>query len=204
MIVSKKMTMLKHSEACERNKDPILKILQHALSNSHSVLEIGSGTGQHAVHFAKNLPHLIWQPSDLVENLASIKERVELECTNNLKPPVELDVCKIPWKVSDIDGVFAANTFHIMSWDMVENFFSGLGEILKGGGVLCVYGPFKYEGKYTSESNEKFDGYLKKRDPLSGIRDFEQVNKLAIEQELRLLEDHKMPANNQCIVWERL
>ncbi|NIX15730.1 MAG: DUF938 domain-containing protein [Candidatus Dadabacteria bacterium] len=194
--------MLKHSEACERNKDPILKILKDVLSNCNRVLEVGSGTGQHAVHFAKNLPHLIWQPSDIHENLASLKERIELEGSDNLKPPVEIDVSKRPWQVSDIDAVFTANTFHIMSWEMVENFFSGLGEILKSGGVLCVYGPFKYSGKYTSESNKKFNRFLKNRDPQSGIRDFEDVNKLAIRQGLVFIEDHKMPANNQCIIWK--
>jgi len=195
--------MLKFSDACERNKDPILKILKHGFNNSNLVLEIGSGTGQHAVYFGKHLSHLNWQPTDLNENLASIKERIELEATDNVKSPIELDVSKHPWPILDVDAVFTANTFHIMSWELVENFFVGLGEVLNSSGALCVYGPFKYRGKYTSESNEKFDGFLKSIDPQSGIRDFEAVNKLAIEQGLRLLEDHQMPANNQCIVWKR-
>ena len=195
--------MLKFSDACERNKDPILKILKHEFNNSNLVLEIGSGTGQHAVYFGKHLSHLNWQPTDLNENLASIKERIDLEATDNVKPPIELDVSKHPWPILDVDAVFTANTFHIMSWELIENFFVGLGEVLNISGALCVYGPFKYRGKYTSESNEKFDGFLKSRDPQSGIRDFEDVNLLAIEQGLRLLEDHKMPANNQCIVWKR-
>ncbi len=194
--------MLKFSDACERNKDPILKILKHEFNNSNLVLEIGSGTAQHAVYFGKHLSHLNWQPTDLNENLASIKERIELEATDNVKPPIELDVSKHPWPILDVDAVFTANTFHIMSWELVENFFVGLGEVLNRRGALCVYGPFKYKGKYTSESNEKFDGFIKSRDPQSGIRDFEAVNKLAIEQGLRLLEDHQMPANNQCIVWK--
>ncbi len=194
--------MLKFSDDCERNKDPILKILKHGFNNSNLVLEIGSGTGQHAVYFGKHLAHLNWQPTDLNENLASIKERIEIEATDNVKPPIELDVSKYPWPILDVDAVFTANTFHIMSWELVENFFVGLGEVLNRSGALCVYGPFKYRGKYTSESNEKFDGFLKSRDPQSGIRDFEAVNKLAIEQGLRLLEDHQMPANNQCIVWK--
>ena len=194
--------MINYSEACERNKAPILKILKEVLSDCHRMLEIGSGTGQHAVYFAKNLPHLIWQPSDLDENLPSIKERIDLEGTDNLMAPIELDVSKRPWQVSDVDAVFTANTFHIMSWELVEYLFYGLGGVLKTGGVLCVYGPFKYEGKYTSESNEKFDGFLKNRDPRGGIRDFEAVDKLAIEQGLRLINDYSMPANNQCIVWK--
>ena len=195
--------MLKFSDACERNKDPILKILKHGFNNSNLVLEIGSGTAQHAVYFGKHLSHLNWQPTDLNENLASIKERIELEATDNVKSPIELDVSKHPWPVLDVDAVFTANTFHIMSWELVENFFVGLGEVLNRRGALCVYGPFKYRGKYTSESNKKFDGFIKSRDPQSGIRDFEAVNKLAIEQGLRLLEDHQMPANNQCIGWKR-
>jgi len=167
------------------------------------VLEVGSGTGQHAVCFSKNLPHLIWQPSDLKENLSSIKERIDLEGNDNLKAPIKLDVSMLPWPISDIDAVFTANTFHIMSWELVGHFFTGLSEILNAGGALCVYGPFKYKGKYTSESNEKFDGFLKSADPQSGIRDFEDVNKLAIQQGLKLIKDYGMPANNRCIVWER-
>ena len=194
--------MLKFSDACERNKDPILKILKHGFNNSNLVLEIGSGTGQHAVYFGKHLSHLNWQPSDLKENLASIKERIELEATDNVKPPVELDVSKHPWPILDVDAVFTANTFHIMSWELVENFFVGLGKVLNRGGALCVYGPFKYKGKYTSESNEKFDIFLKNRDPQSGIREFEDVNILAIQQGLQLIKDYCMPANNQCIVWK--
>jgi len=194
--------MLKFSDACERNKDPILKILKHEFNNSNLVLEIGSGTGQHAVYFGKHLSHLNWQPTDLNENLASIKERIELETTDNVKPPVELDVSKHPWPILHVDAVFTANTFHIMSWELVENFFVGLGEVLNSSGALCVYGPFKYRGKYTSESNKKFDGFLKSRDPQSGIRDFEDVNILAIQQGLKLIKDYSMPANNQCIVWK--
>jgi cyclopropane fatty-acyl-phospholipid synthase-like methyltransferase len=195
--------MLKFSDACERNKDPILKILKHEFNNSNLVLEIGSGTAQHAVYFGKHLSHLNWQPTDLNENLASIKERIELEATDNVKPPIELDVSKHPWPILDVDAVFTANTFHIMSWELVEHFFLGLGKILRNNGILCAYGPFKYRGKYTSESNEKFDGFLKSRDPQSGIRDFEAVDKLAAKQGLVLFEDHQMPANNQCIVWKR-
>ena len=195
--------MLKFSEACERNKDPILKILAEVLSKYNKVLEIGSGTGQHAVYFAGNLPHLIWQPSDLDENLSCIEERIDLEGSDNLKAPIELDVSRHPWPVTDTNAVFTANTFHIMSWELVEYFFMGLRGVLKNGGTLCVYGPFKYDGKYTSESNKKFDGYLKKRDPSSGIRDFEEVDRLAAEQGLKLIADHKMPSNNQCIVWKR-
>ena len=195
--------MLSLSDACERNKDPILNILRDAFGSSRRVLEIGSGTGQHAVYFAKNLPHLVWQTSDLPEYLSGLNERLNQEGPNNVKPPLELNVCDHPWPVSSIDAVFSANSLHIMSWESVVHFFQGIGEVLMQDGILCVYGPFRYEGKYTSESNASFDQYLKQRDPLSGIRDFEAVNRLAEEQGLNLLKDYSMPANNQTLVWKR-
>ena len=195
--------MLNLSDACERNKDPILNILRDAFSSSHRVLEIGSGTGQHAVYFAKNLPHLVWQTSDLQEYLSGLNEWLNQEGPNNVKPPLELNVCHHPWPVSSIDAVFSANSLHIMSWESVIHFFQGIGEVLMKDGILCIYGPFRYEGKYTSESNASFDQYLKQRDPLSGIRDFEAVNRLAEEQGLNLLKDYSMPANNQTLVWKR-
>ena len=195
--------MLKHSEACERNKYPILKILRNVFSNSKNVLEIGSGTGQHAVYFGKNLSHLTWQPTDLKENISDITERIELEGTKNVRLPIELDVTKHPWPVSGVDAIFTANTFHIMSWEYASDFFKGGGNVLTGEGVMCIYGPFKYNGEFTTESNAEFDKWLKSRGLESGIRDFEEVNKLALEQGFKLASDHNMPANNQCIVWNR-
>ena len=164
--------MLSLSDYFELNKDPILKILVDVLGNIHNVLEIGSGTGQHGVYFAENLPHLVWYTSDLPENLPEITERIAREGPENLRDPLALDVCDRPWPVSSMDAIFSANTLHIMPWNTVENFFEGIGEVLVKGGVLCVYGPFRYGGRYTSESNARFDQYLKQRDPLSGIKDF--------------------------------
>lgn len=195
--------MLVFSEACERNKDPILRILADAFRDCRHVLEIGSGTGQHAVHFARHLPHLIWQPTDLPENLAELTERVEREGPSNLRMPIALDVRSHPWPSEPVDGVFSANSFHIMDWGSVEDFFQGVGPVLNAGGVLCVYGPFRYGGCYTSASNASFDRHLKSRDPESGIRDFEAVNELAGAQGLRLTADHAMPAINQTLVWRR-
>jgi len=191
------------SEAAERNKGPILGILTRELARTRHVLEIGSGTGQHAVCFAAHLPHLTWQPSDLGEYLPELRERLPLEGGTNLLPVIELDVRADPWPVGPVDGVFSANTLHIMSWSSVREFFRGVGSVLAVPGVLCVYGPFRYGGRYTSESNAVFDAHLRKRDPEGGIRDFEALEELARRQGLQLAADHAMPANNQLLVWKR-
>lgn len=191
------------SEACERNKGPILTILAEAFAQTRAVLEIGSGTGQHAVHFAAHLPHLSWQPSDRAEYLPGLQERIAREASANLRPAVELDVHTLPWPVESVDAVFTANTLHIMEWAAVAAFFRGVGSVLGAPGVLCVYGPFRYRGHYTSASNAQFDKYLQARDPHSGLRDIEEVNILSSEQGLYLLADHSMPANNQLLIWHK-
>jgi len=191
------------SEACERNKGPILEILAGAFAHTRKVLEIGSGTGQHATHFAAHLPHLIWQPSDTGDYLTGLRERIEYEGTPNLRPPVELDVRALPWPAEPVDAVFTANTLHIMGWDAVKDLFRGVGAVMSGPAILCIYGPFRYGGRFTSASNADFDRYLRARDPESGIRDFEEVNTLSSEQGLTLLADHSMPANNQLIIWHK-
>jgi cyclopropane fatty-acyl-phospholipid synthase-like methyltransferase len=195
--------MLTQSEACERNKGPILTVLRGELAATRRVLEIGSGTGQHAVHFATQLPSLVWQPSELAENLAQLAERIALEGPANLRAPLALDVRADPWDVAPADTVFSANTLHIMSWSDVQHFFRGVGGVLEAAGVLCVYGPFRYCGRHTSASNAEFDAYLKRRDPLSGVRDFEALDALARAQGLTLAADHPMPANNRTLVWRR-
>jgi len=194
---------IRHSEACERNKEPILNILKDVLSECSHVLEIGTGTAQHAVHFGKNLRHLIWQTSDLKDNIPDIAERINLEGAENVIMPLEIDVTENPWPIDTADAVFTANTLHIMSWSSVPHFFNGVGKILTSSGILCIYGPFKYSGDFTSESNRDFDEWLKSRNPESGIRDFENVNKLASDQGLKLIKDYSMPANNQLIVWRK-
>lgn len=194
--------MLPLSEASERNKAPILAILKDVFAAAANVLEIGSGTGQHAVYFASNLPHLIWQPSDRPDAVYWLRQRVLEEGPANLKPPLSLDVSEHPWQIS-VDAVFSANTLHIMSWQEVEHFFRGVGEALQESGVLCVYGPFRYAGGYTSDSNARFDRSLRAQRPHMGIRDFEAVDQLASERGLRLAADHPMPANNQLLVWRK-
>ena len=196
--------MLTLSEACERNKGPILEVLRSEFAASRSVLEVGSGTGQHAVHFAAHLPHLTWQPSELGEHLAPLAERIRLEGTANLRAPIALDAREHPWPVAPVDAVFSANTLHIMAWSAVRAFVRGVGGCLAAPGVLCVYGPFRFRGQYTSDSNAQFDGWLKARDPDSGIRDFEALERLARAQGLVFTADHPMPANNRTLVWRRL
>ncbi len=191
------------SDYFELNKDPILEILVAVLGNSHSVLEIGSGTGQHGVYFAENLPHLVWHTSDIPEYLPEITERIAREGPGNLRGPLALNVCDRPWPVSSMDVIFSANTLHIMPWKTVEHFFEAIGDVLVKGGVLCVYGPFRYGGRYTSASNARFDQYLKQRDPLSGIKDFQDIDRIAKKQGLNLIKDYSMPANNQMLVWRK-
>ncbi|WP_417668903.1 DUF938 domain-containing protein [Roseibium sp.] len=203
--------MLPFSAAAENNKRPILQVLNTAFANCTRVLEIASGTGQHAMFFAEKLPHLDWRPSDLAEHLPAIDQRIVEADTelDNLLAPIELDISDLPWPVSAADyedaydGIFTSNSLHIVSWPIVEVFFEGVGETLREGGMLCVYGPFKYGGNFTTRSNEAFDKSLKERDAESGIRDFEAVNELAEKIGLKLEADHAMPANNQLLVWKR-
>jgi SAM-dependent methyltransferase len=195
--------MLRFSDACERNKDPILEVLRSLLAGCSNVLEIGSGTGQHAVHFARHLPHLAWQPTDRGEYLAGLVARIGQQGPPNLRLPLEFDVTQPVWPGVVADAVYSANTLHIMSWPEVEAFFSGIGRVLGPGGTLAVYGPFRYRGAFTSASNTNFDRALRERDPASGIRDFEAVAALAAAQQFELLADHAMPANNQLLAWVR-
>jgi cyclopropane fatty-acyl-phospholipid synthase-like methyltransferase len=192
------------SEACERNKGPILEVLRAELDASGSVLEVGSGTGQHAVHFATHLPHLAWQPSELPEHLPPLAERVRLQGGENLRVPLALDVRDDPWELAPVDAVFSANTLHIMAFSSVREFFRGVGGVLRSPGVLCVYGPFRFHGAHTSDSNAEFDRWLKARDPVSGVRDFEALDALARGADLTFAADHAMPANNRTLVWRKV
>ncbi len=193
--------MLPHSDACERNKGPILKVLRQAFAGCKHVLEIGSGTGQHAVHFATEMPWLVWQPSELADAMPALRKRIFNEGPSNLRAPVSLDVTEPPWDVRKVDGVFTANTLHIMHWPQVEAFFAGLPAVTKPGTVLAIYGPFRYGGEYTSASNESFEKLLHARDSGSGIRDFEKIDEFARGAGFEFVADHPMPANNQTLVF---
>lgn len=168
------------------------------------MLEIGSGTGQHAVFFAEQLPELTWLCSDLAENHPGIRDWIADYHGDNITGPYALDVCQNIWPVTSIDGIFSANTTHIMSWQSVGCLFEHIGSILNPGGYFCLYGPFNYNGKYTSASNERFDQYLRQRDPLSGLRDFNDLEKLAKTTGLQFVFDHEMPVNNRTLVWTKL
>ncbi|KGM54030.1 methylase [Lysobacter arseniciresistens ZS79] len=212
------------SPACERNRDPILAVLREHFAEARHVLEVGSGTGQHAVHFAAAMPWLAWQCSDRAEHLPGIRTWLDEAALANTPPPLQLDVdqwsslprsgepATLPGPATleaiarrdPFDAVFSANTLHIMGWPQVRAFFAGVGVLLPRGGTLAVYGPFNYGGDYTSDSNREFDRWLRARDPASGIRDFEAVDALARDAGLALQADIAMPANNRCVVWRTL
>jgi len=192
------------SESCVQNRDPILTVLREAFAERNNVLEIGSGTGQHAVDFGAALPYLRWQTADVRPHHTGIQMWLNDAALPNVLPPIELDVNQQDWRHGRYDAVFSANTLHIMGWDSVEQFFAGIGAVLEPGGVLVIYGPFNYNGAFTSESNARFDIWLKSRDPASGVRDFEAVDALARAQGLSLQQDIAMPANNRTLVWKRM
>ena len=191
------------SPSCERNREPILAVLRQVFAGPARVLEIGSGTGQHAVHFARHLPQLDWQTSDRPENHDGIRAWIAEAGLPNVRAPLVLDVEQARWPAQRHDAVFTANTLHIMSWTQVEALFRRLPEVLEPRATLVVYGPFNYGGRFTSDSNAAFDRRLKADDPLRGIRDFEAVDALAQAIGLQLQADHDMPANNRCLVWQR-
>jgi len=191
------------AESCQQNRDPILAVLRRLFADRREVLEIASGTGQHAVHFGAALPHLTWHTSELPENHAGIRAWLDEAALTNVRPPVTLDLNQPDWPAVEVDAVFNANTVHIVAWPLVERMFAGIGRVLATGGLVCLYGPFNYGGEFTSESNARFDVWLKNRDPASGIRDFEALDRLARAQGLRLLDDIEMPVNNRTLVWRR-
>ena len=188
------------SQACENNKAPILQIISKVFAETSQVLEIGSGTGQHACYFAKHLTHLIWQPTDKAENIPGINLWQESCKLANLKPAIALDITDELWHCDNIDAAFTANTLHIMSEKQVQIGFANLGKRLNPKALLCIYGPFKYNGTYTSDSNAQFESWLKSQNPLSGIKNIEDILLLASELGLSLINDFDMPANNRLLV----
>lgn len=198
------------SQACENNKGPILDVLQQVMSaTSHQkaqILEIGSGTGQHAAYFAPRLPWLNWQPTDQAQYLPGCRlwiEEARAQGASNLQQPLELDVLQPEWPKLEITAAYSANTAHIMHWPAVEAMFKGLGQRLPAQGIFCLYGPFRYQGQHTSESNRNFDQHLRQQDPGMGIRDLDELEALGAQTGLQLLADHAMPANNRTLIWQR-
>ncbi|MFC0676391.1 DUF938 domain-containing protein [Lysobacter korlensis] len=197
-----------NAPSCERNRDPILAVLREQLRARHAVLEIGSGTGQHAVHFAAAMPWLSWQCSDRDEQLPGIRAWLDEAALPNTPAPITLDVATGPWPAGErgealFDAAFTANTLHIMGWPDVVALFEGLDAVLAADATVIAYGPFNYGGRFTSESNAQFDVWLRERDPRAGVRDFEAVDAQARAIGLQLHADIEMPANNRCLVWTR-
>ena len=189
------------NQSCENNKEPLLEVLEPLLDGRRALLEIGSGTGQHAAFFARHLPELLWQTSDVAAHHASIEAWID--GVANALAPIPLDVDADHWPQRRYDGAFSANTAHILHWPSVVHMFQGVAGILEAGGVFALYGPFNYANEYTSPGNERFDRSLRATDAGMGIRDFEAVAELADSVGMSLLADHAMPANNRTLVWQR-
>ncbi len=193
-----------YAPACDRNREPIHGVLSQLFADKSSILEIGSGTGQHAVYFAGLMPHLQWQCSDLEENHPGIRQWLDEAGLSNTPAPVVLDVQQDNWPVLQVDAVFSANAVHIMPWEAVVAMIGGVGRLLQNDGLLVLYGPFNYQGNYSSDSNARFDEWLKQQNPHSAIRDFEAVNELAGDAGLEICDDLEMPANNRIIYWRKV
>ncbi|MBT7953059.1 MAG: DUF938 domain-containing protein [Gammaproteobacteria bacterium] len=193
-----------YSAACDNNREPILSVIKDLFADCRSVLELGSGTGQHAVFFAGKQPHLSWQTSDLLENHEGIKLWLNEARLDNALAPLVLDVTQSEWPIVEVDAVFSANAVHIMGWEAVKAMIAGVGKLISEGGLLVLYGPFNYNNNYSSESNASFDVWLKERNPESGIRDFEEVDRLAKAAGMYLQDDYAMPANNRILCWKKI
>lgn len=191
------------SQACANNKQVILEKLATVFSAPCTVLEVGTGTGQHAVHFAGNLPHITWQPSDHPSNYQLCEPWLTEARLPNISKPLALDVNASDWQLPLISGAFSANTAHIMSWPEVEAMFKGIAANLQPGEAFCLYGPFNYGGRFTSASNQQFDSSLRQRNPAMGIRDMDDLNRLSSNTGLVLESDFEMPANNRLLVWRK-
>lgn len=194
--------MINYSRASENNRGPILSRLRMLFNEPGKVLEIGSGSGQHALHFAAELRHLTWQPTDQGGYFDGLVANLDAEPVVNILPPRYLDIAAA-WPTSAYRYGFSANVLHIAPARLIAPFFAGFAGCIDGGGLLCVYGPFKYGGAFTSESNARFDAWLKNRNAESGVRDIETLQDLATANGFILAQDIAMPANNQLLVFQR-
>ena len=193
-----------YSPAADNNKSAILSVLTNYLSDGDHIFEIGSGSGQHAIHMAAALPTIQWQPSDRAINLAVLSANIREYVTPNVQAPIELDLAKPPLALpKGVQCVYAANVMHIVSESLGANLLRLAAKSLLKSGYLVLYGPYRYGGKFTTESNKDFDRWLRDRDSASGVRDFEWVERLANKCGLSLIKDHAMPANNQCLVFQK-
>ena len=197
------MNMIPFSSAAERNRQPILDQLRVLLPQHGTILEIGSGTGQHAVFFAENLPGLLWQPSDRQENLAGLEACFRAAGNDRILPMLNLDVIKEPWPECSYEAAYSANTAHIMSWEAVVAMFTGVSAHLHDHGRFCLYGPFNVNNCFTSESNAQFDRRLRAEYPQMGIRDMREIELLANLHQMQLEQKIPMPANNFILVLKK-
>ena len=191
------------SQAADNNKIPILEVLTSWLSDDQLVLEVGSGTGQHAIHMAAALKGIRWQPTDCFEVLPNLIKNISTYGTSNVLTPTNLDLSLNQWPAEKVDCVYSANVIHIVSEALVEKLIRGAARTLSEEGLLALYGPFKYRGTFTTPSNADFDSWLKARNPESGVRDFEWILELAKDSGLSFSEDRSMPANNQFLAFRR-
>lgn len=193
------------SPAADRNKEPILKVLKQVIRPQHRRLfEIGAGTGQHAIYMAPFFPDLDWTPTEREENLSVLAKAVHESLVPNIRQPHKFLVGPDDFANFTYDIIYTANTFHIMHWKECKTLMKQVSTRLQENGKVVIYGPFNYDGKFTSPSNEEFDKALRAKDPLSGIRAFEDVNKAMIKNGFELVKDHEMPANNRMLVYNRL
>ncbi len=193
---------LLHSPATERNKKPILEVLRHTLPSTGLVLEIASGTGQHVVHFARELPNLVWQPTDPDEaSRATIVARLRAANLDNVKEPVALDVLSTHWPVNLSDAILCINMIHISPWAATEALFVNAKHVLSSAGVLYLYGPYRQSGRHTEDSNESFDTSLRSHNSEWGIRNLEDVTRIAEAQGFVLENTMDMPANNLSVIF---
>jgi len=192
-----------YSQAAENNKAPIADVMGKYLPPDASVLEIGSGAGQHALHMAHTFPGITWLPSEREAVVPILRANLALYESNNIQPPLVLDLTDFNWSGDPVDAVYAANVMHIVSEPLGDRLVQLAADALKSSGLLMLYGPYKYNGQFTTESNATFDQWLKDRDPASGVRDFEAVVATAKCTGLTLTQDYAMPANNQMLIFER-
>lgn len=192
-----------HAPATERNREPILDVLRTRFADRRRVLEIGSGTGQHAAFFAAALPQLTWQASDIAPALAGIRAWLDAAGLPNTPPPLVLDVTRGDWPAGPFDACFSANTLHIMDWNAIRAMFVGLDATLADDALLAIYGPFNRNGAFTSPSNARFDAWLRAQAPAQGLRDVEAVHDLARAIGLAPVADIAMPAHNALLLWRR-
>lgn len=190
------------SQACENNKGPILAVLREHLTTPTRLLEVGSGTGQHAAWLALHLPHVQWQPSDVHDNLAGVQLWLNDAPCGNVLEPIELDV-RNRWPNGPYDALFTANSLHIMSQHSAALCIARGASVLRSEGLFMIYGPFNYHGRFTSDSNAQFQQWLQARNPESGIRDAEWVTDTMAQHGLTWVKDHEMPANNRLLVFQR-